>query len=181
MNKLIKVLGCILFAMAIGYKTFGQVVAPYPIQRLPRRRIIVQQYPYQRIPYQPVYPNGARIPKPVLRIEQVKENFIGRQLNLSPQEARAFWPLYRQYVQEQTAVKILKRQNNSVNSPNGTQQVDRELEYEEQLVEIRRHYRDEFLKILPPEKVSLLYKSERQFTDEMLKQLSERNTVRAGN
>ncbi len=87
--------------------------------------------------------------------------------------------MYRQYVQDQTAIRILKRQNNSTTSPDGTVQIDKELAYEQQLVEIRKHYRDEFLKILPPEKVSELYKSEREFNDEVLRQLSERS-VRAG-
>jgi len=48
------------------------------------------------------------------------------------------------------------------------------------VVAIRKHYRDEFLKILPAEKVSELYKSEREFTDELIRQLSERS-IRAGN
>jgi hypothetical protein len=53
------------------------------------------------------------------------------------------------------------------------------LAYDTQLVQIRKHYRDEFLKILPPEKVSEIYKSEREFNDEVLRQLKERS-VRAG-
>lgn len=104
----------------------------------------------------------------------VKENFLSRRMNLTASEEKSFWPLYRQYVQEQTAVRILKRQNNSSASSDGTQQIDRELAYETQLVNIRKHYRDEFLKVLPPEKVSILYKSEREFNDEVLRQLSER-------
>ncbi len=100
-------------------------------------------------------------------------------LKLTPEQAKAFWPLYRQYVQEQTAIRIAKRLNNSKDSPDGTQQIDNDLKYETELVNIRKHYRDEFLKILPPEKVSQLYKSEREFTDEMLRQLTERS-VRAG-
>ncbi|HAL82887.1 MAG TPA: hypothetical protein DCO83_12145 [Mucilaginibacter sp.] len=76
-------------------------------------------------------------------------------------------------------MRILIRENNSKTSPNGTRQIDNELKYETELVNIRKHYNDEFLKILPPQKVSELYKSEREFNDEVLKQLSERS-VRAG-
>jgi hypothetical protein len=124
----------------------------------------------------PVRPRPAAVRK----IEQVKENYIGQRLNLTNEESKAFWPLYRQYVQDQTAVRILKRQNNSNNTPNGTEQIDKDLQYETELLNIRKHYKDEFLKILPPEKVSQLYKSEREFNDEVLRQLSERS-VRAGN
>ena len=59
-------------------------------------------------------------------------------------------------------------------------QIDKEIYYESQLVAIRKRYKDAFLKILPPEKVSELYKSEREFRDELIKQLSERSE-RAGN
>ncbi|PWK77789.1 hypothetical protein LX99_02674 [Mucilaginibacter oryzae] len=91
-----------------------------------------------------------------------------------------FWPLYSQYQQELTAVRILKRLNNSTSSTNGTEQIDKEIYYESQLVGIRKRYRDLFAKILPPEKVSILYKSEQEFNDELIKQLSERSK-RAGN
>jgi hypothetical protein len=163
MNKLIKPVLCILFLLAPCYKSFGQVRVGMPV----RRYMPAQRYPRQNKP------------NPGKRIELVKEGFISRQLKLNPDESRAFWPLYRQYVQDQTAIRILKRQNMSNSSADGTKQIDLELQYETELVNIRKHYRDEFLKILPPEKVSELYKSERQFNDEVLKQLSERS-VRAG-
>jgi hypothetical protein len=166
MNKLIKTIFSILFISALSCSSFGQLRmrAPVPVQH--------NNIPMNRV--------NRPIPIAGRKIEKVKEGFISKQLSLTPEQSRAFWPLYRQYVQDQTAVRILKRQNNSTNSPNGTEQIDKELEYEEQLVEIRKHYRDEFLKILPPEKVSELYKSERQFNDEMLNILKER-TIRAGN
>jgi hypothetical protein len=161
MNKLIKPLIGILFMLAISFTGHGQM-------RFQRVVPVRRGMPLNRM--------GPGMPG--RRIEMVKENFIGRQLRLTPDEARAFWPVYRQYVQDQTAVQILKRQNNSNAAANGTEQIDRELGYESQLVEIRKRYSEEFKRILPPEKVSELYKSERQFKDEMLKQLSERPGVR---
>ncbi|HEY8782424.1 MAG TPA: hypothetical protein VIM16_12450 [Mucilaginibacter sp.] len=174
MNKFIKPIFCILFILAFGYKSFGQTRVRLPIERYgtPTR------VPVQRVPVQRSYPVN-RQPNSGGKIEVVKENYIGLRLKLTRDEAKAFWPLYRQYVQEQTAVRIAERINNSKDSPDGTRQIDNELKYETELVNIRKHFRDEFLKILPPEKVSELYKSEREFKDEMLRQLSERS-VRAG-
>lgn len=114
------------------------------------------------------------------KILEARNNFISQQLNLTDDEAHKFWPLYNQYQQDLTAVRILKRANNSNKSANGTEQVDKEIAYDKQMVEIRQRYRDEFMKILPAEKVSLLYKSEVEFKDELIKQLSERS-IRAGN
>jgi hypothetical protein len=158
MIKLIRFVLCFIFLAGIAFTSFGQ---------------------FRMRPVQRGIPERPR-PAAVRKIEQVKENYIGQRLNLTNEESKAFWPLYRQYVQDQTAVRILKRQNNSSNTPNGTEQIDKDLQYETELLNIRKHYKDEFLKILPPEKVSQLYKSEREFNDEVLRQLSERS-VRAGN
>ncbi len=150
MSRFLRYIVCASIAMAFGYSGYGQFRMRVPVQR----RIIVQP--------------------PARRLEAIKESFIARQLNLTPDQSRAFWPLYRQYVQDQTAVRIAKRENLQTTSPNGSQQAVNELQYETELVNIRKHYLEEFMKILPPEKVSLLYKSERDFNDEVVKQLSER-------
>jgi hypothetical protein len=132
--------------------------------------------------------NTFRRPAPVSKsrvirnpkLQAARDKFIGQQLSLTTDESRKFWPIYRQYQEDLTAIKILKKQNNSSSSANGMEQIDKELEYDNQMVQIRKHYRDEFLKILPPEKVSTLYKSEVEFTNELIKTFSERS-IRAGN
>jgi hypothetical protein len=149
MSRFIRYIVCAAIAMAFGFQSQGQFRMRVPVQR----RIMIQP--------------------PARKLELIKENFIARQLNLTPDQSRAFWPMYRQYVQDQTAVRIAKRENLQ-SSPNGSQQAVNELQYETELVNIRKHYLDEFMKILPPDKVSLLYKSERDFNDEVVRQLSER-------
>ncbi|TSD67829.1 hypothetical protein FFF34_010705 [Inquilinus sp. KBS0705] len=114
------------------------------------------------------------------KLVAARNRFITQQLSLTDDEARKFWPLYNKYQQELTAVRILKRLNNSNAQANGADQVNKDLEYDSQTLAIKKRYRDEFYKILPPEKVSELYKSESEFKDELIKQLSERS-VRAGN
>ena len=131
-----------------------------------RMRVSVQRRPIERM---------ERVPAPGRRVELVKEDFIAKRLNLTSDQSKAFWPVYRRYVQDLTAVRIAKRINNSSSTTDGTEQIDKELAYETELLNIRKHYRDEFLKILPPEKVSELYKSEREFNDEIVKQLGERS------
>jgi hypothetical protein len=157
MSKLTKpIFGILFLLLAFDFYSFGQMRMRAPFQHRPMQ---------QRM---------ERMPAAGRRIEVVKENFISKRLLLTPQESRAFWPLYRQYMQDVTAVRIAKRLNNSSSTTDGTEQINKDLAYETELLNIKKHYRDEFLKVLPPEKVSELYKSEREFTDEMLKQLSER-------
>ena len=157
MSSLLKLFSCIFITLVLSYNSYGQGRVLMPVRRFaPMNRVVVRQNPGKRT-------------------QVIKEAYISLRLKLTDDEGRAFWPLYRQYVEEQTAIRILKRQNNSNATINGTEQIEKELAYEQQLVEIRRRYKDEFLKVLPPEKVSELYKSEREFNDEVLKQLSERS------
>jgi hypothetical protein len=168
MNKLLKPIFCILFLLACTCG-IAQVRMRMPVRR---------GYPLNRMPRQNPR-NRVTQSNPGRKLEQVKETFIGQQLKLTPQESAAFWPLYRQYVQQLTAVRILKRMNNSDRSVDGTEQIRKDLDYESQIVAIKKQYSQQFLRILPPEKVSELYKSERQFNDEALRILSERS-IRAG-
>ncbi|MDB5089045.1 MAG: hypothetical protein JWR09_3039 [Mucilaginibacter sp.] len=165
MGKLIRTVLGIIIIMTVSYKSFGQRRVLVPVQRFsPVQRPVVRSAKQ---------PNGGK------KIQAVKEGFLNQRLNLTSKESKAFWPLYRKYSEELTAVKILKRINNTNASADGAQQVDLDLKYETQIVDIKKRYRDEFYKILSPEKVSILYKSEHEFNDEVLKQLTERS-VRAG-
>lgn len=125
-------------------------------------------------------PNANLRVKRNLKLYAARNKFLSQQLALNDADGRKFWPLYNQYQEELTAVLILRRLNNQNPQTNGTQQIDKELDYDSQVVTIKKHYRDEFLKILPADKVSALYKSEREFNDEVKRQLTERS-IRAGN
>ncbi|QEC78126.1 hypothetical protein [Mucilaginibacter ginsenosidivorax] len=159
MVKLIRHIFTVLFFVAMGYQLHAQE---------------------QLVPAGRVAPNTKLKKGTGAKLEAARNNYISRQLDLSDAEGRKFWPLYRSYQQELTAVRILKRLNNSKAASNGTEQIDKEIYYESQLVAIRKRYRDAFAKILPPEKVSMLYKSEQEFNDELIKRLSE-SSERAGN
>lgn len=111
---------------------------------------------------------------PERRVENVKVNYIRTRLNLPPEQAVKFFPLYQEYQQELFNVRKLKRQNN-LNAADGTEQINKELMYENEIVQIKIKFNNAFLKVLPPDKVSELYKAEREFNDELVRQLSERN------
>ncbi len=158
MYKLANHIFIIFLLLGIGTSTFGQVQKPN-YHRPPnfQERVI------------------RRPPNEVSKIEQVRESYISQRLNLSSDESQKFWPIFRRYQDALKEVRRKRRLNNSSSQANGTDQINRELFYESELVNIRKYYTDEFLKILPPEKVSEMFKSEREFTDELIKQLSERS------
>jgi hypothetical protein len=157
MNKLGRHVFVILFVVSIGCTAYGQV-----------RRV-----PYYA-PRPPVYRNRVVAPVPEQKVEVVKERYIYRQLALTPAQAQKFIPLYQEYQRELFNIRKLKRFNNTSAQANGPDQVNKELYYDEQILNIRRSFNNAFLKVLPAEKVSQLYKSEREFNDELVRQLSER-------
>jgi hypothetical protein len=154
MNKLLKYIFASLFVVCTGYQSYAQYYPAPP----PGARVVIRQQ------------TG-----PEYRVLNVKERFIKKQLRLSPEQAQKFFPLYHEYQMELFNMQRLKRLNNSSVQPDGTAQVNKDLYYDTQIIKIKQRFKDDFLKILPPEKVSELYKSEREFNDELVRSLSERN------
>jgi hypothetical protein len=120
-------------------------------------------------------PVAKSLPQPqnlgLSKIQVVKEGFLKTELALTKDQDTHFWPVYRKYQSELFEIRRLKRLNNSDAQANGAEQVKKDMEYDAQLMNIRKHYNEEFLKILPSEKVSQLLKSERAFNDELLRKL----------
>ncbi|HTE00024.1 MAG TPA: hypothetical protein VK668_12100 [Mucilaginibacter sp.] len=156
MYKLARHFFILSFLLIAGYTALGQV---RPFRQPPnyQQRVIRKQ-------------NG------ISKIDAVQETYIAKRLNLSADQSVKFWPLYRRYRDAIKEVRRKKRINNSSAQADGTDQIQKELFYEGELVNIRKYYTDEFLKMLPPDKVSQIFKSEREFTDELIKQLRERST-----
>ncbi len=154
MNKLCKHVFVILLISCISYSAYSQHVR-MQLRQQNRATVVRSQNPGMR------------------RIQVVKESFLSQQLALTRQQGEKFWPIYRQYQNELFEVRRLKRLNNSDAQANGAEQVKKDLDYDAQLVDIRKHYNEEFMKVLPPEKVSQLIKSEREFNDELVRKLHE--------
>jgi hypothetical protein len=111
------------------------------------------------------------------KVEQVRETYLSRRLALTARESARFWPVYRQYQDALTAIRDKIKINNSKQQPDGAQQVENNLQYQTDLLNVRKYYTAEFLKILPPDKVSEMTKAEKEFQDELIKQLRERQAA----
>lgn len=108
------------------------------------------------------------------KIETIKSDFVSENMHLSTDEANKFWPVYNNYQREMNVVLHQKRQN-MLNSQNNAQDVVNDnFEFDSKILNIKKHYNDEFSKILPPEKVMHFWKSERQFNEEMIKRLKNK-------
>lgn len=101
------------------------------------------------------------------RIEALKIAFLTKKLNLSPEEAQNFWPIYNNYSAEMRQARIAQRTNMAT-----------ELQTEEKILNIRKKYSVEFKKALSQEKIDTFFRSEKDFGNYVQKELSERRERR---
>ncbi len=149
----------IMFATSAQVSADGRV----PRQRVPKagRNVNLNEHPIIK----------AKVLDKLKRTQDRKVAFMTRQLDLPPAMNDKVMPLYKQYLEELNAAQLEKRQNNLNPQPNSQDKAD---EIDQKIVDIRRHYRAEFRKILPEDKVIQLYKSDQEFNDELVKQLREK-------
>ncbi|MBC7827024.1 MAG: hypothetical protein H7122_04715 [Chitinophagaceae bacterium] len=104
------------------------------------------------------------------RLQAYKIAFLTKKLNLSPEEAQRFWPIYNKYEDELRAARIENRQNKAS-----------EIVTEEKILNIRKKYNGEFTKALSTEKVNTLFRSEREFGNIVQKEFLERRNQKNNN
>lgn len=100
------------------------------------------------------------------RIEVIKMAYISRELNLSPQEAQNFWPVYNNYQNELKQARL--------------QYPDNEIEYEKKAVEIKQHYQESFKKVLGSDnqRLNKVYTTDKKFRDMIRTELQNRQRFR---
>lgn len=108
------------------------------------------------------------------QIEAIKIAYLTRRLELTPEESQKFWPVYNQYQDELGALNRQKKQTRTENADNPNQLVDDDLKFETKTLELKKKYRQEFGKVLSAEKVKKLYMAERDFREELIRQLRNR-------
>jgi hypothetical protein len=102
-------------------------------------------------------------------LEAYKTAFITQRLNLTPEEAQKFWPIYNAYIAE-------------VRQANGNYRRDGdELKHEEARLNIKKKYSVEFLKAISPGKINDFFRAEIDFENFVKKELQRRQMERYPN
>ena len=107
--------------------------------------------------------------KDIGRLQAYKIAFLTKKLNLSPEEAQKFWPIYNKYETELRSARIEGRSTK------------KEIETEEKILNIRKKYNTEFTKAISSEKVNQLFKSEREFSNMIQREILERRNQKNNN
>ena len=99
------------------------------------------------------------------KIKALKIAFITQKLQLTPEEAQRFWPVYDQYENEIKALQMDRNQETA-------------LENEEKLLNVRKKYLGSFQKVIGPDKTNQLFNAERDFRTILIRRLQNRNQQR---
>lgn len=118
-------------------------------------------------------------PKHRERIKALKIAYITEHVNLSAEQAEKFWPVYNMFESEMHNLHrgfMEKYRNDNPNTDRRTahEYIDANLDFQEQALELKKKYKDEFLKVISAQQVADLYRAERGFKEMLLKELRRR-------
>ncbi len=97
-------------------------------------------------------------------IESIKRSYIGKEIKLTTQEAKFFWPLYSNYTSEVNNAKKIAGNNVIV--------------FDENVLAIKKRYQLEFRKILGSyARANLVFLYEKKFRDILRRELQKRRML----
>jgi hypothetical protein len=95
------------------------------------------------------------------KIQSLEIAFISRKLNLKPEEAQKFWPVFNEYRRDIRQMGISHKQ-----------QPDHDvLEFEQKLIDIRKKYKDQFSGAIGKQRVNEFFKAEHEFRGVLLNRI----------
>lgn len=103
------------------------------------------------------------------KVEALKVAFITERLNLDGKTAERFWPIYNQYEDEMRSFKQQMRKGKDDLS------AEEMLDKEQKVLDIRKKYAPQFLKVISNEQLSNLYVAERDFRAKVLMHMKKNN------
>ena len=120
------------------------------------------------------------------RVDAMKIGFLTERLNLTSEEAKIFWPVYNMYSDELEKLRKSRRENiintkenlDELSDAELEKNVDNEIIFRQNELEIIKKYHPQFKKILPIRKVAKLYKSEDDFKRRLLEMIQGRKEDR---
>lgn len=120
------------------------------------------------------------------RIEAYRAQFLTEELELTPEEAQQFWPVYNQYRKKVDAIQLERMRKHArfrgnpkaeleaLSDQEVYREVESEMKMQQELLDLRKEYFRKFDDVLPIKKVALLYRAEGEFQRRLIRRLGER-------
>jgi Spy/CpxP family protein refolding chaperone len=95
------------------------------------------------------------------KIQAMEMAFITKELNLSPEEAQKFWPVFNQYRNELKTISAEKKINDH-------------LEKQQKMLDIRKKYREDFSKVMNHDRANKVFGAEDEFKSLVRREFQKR-------
>ena len=165
MKKVFTIILCVLCMAQAGFSQ-------------PRHRPVRPQV--TRPPMTPRQRFRMNHPRAFERIRAIKVAYITNRLNFTSEQSANFWPVYNRYEEEvmnkrdEFAQKYANTNPGKADDATSRKYIDDNLDYQQEVLNIRRKYNDEFLKVISPQQVAELYNSEKDFNKMLIQQLNKK-------
>lgn len=118
------------------------------------------------------------------KLESMKIGYLTRELDLTPEEAQKFWPVYNEFSNKEHELRKAKRSKmkesgkslDELSDKEVEALVDEEMVFRQKELDLQKEYHKQFKTILPPRKVAKLYRAEEKFKRELVKKIQEKKS-----
>ncbi|MCX6294732.1 MAG: hypothetical protein NTX97_01485 [Bacteroidetes bacterium] len=122
-------------------------------------------------------------------IESMKIAFITNKLDLTPEEAQKFWPVYNQFNDKLQEMRKKRREEDREAKKNFDDMTDKETDqliennfaFQQKELDLQKEYNVKFKAVLPIKKVAKLYATEEQFKRVLIDKLKDKDRPPVGN
>jgi len=118
--------------------------------------------------------------RPMQRIHAAKMAYISDRLRLTETQSAQFIPVYREYEEDLRAVRRPYKEKYKLQTGDegggvqAWQYLEDDLDYQQDVIALKRRYTDRFLKVLSSQQLADMYVAEREFKKVLMKRLEER-------
>ena len=120
---------------------------------------------------------NSRRTEAMAKVKEYRVEYFTKNLELSSQEAKAFWPIYNDYQAKKEAIKTRADRRRKVELMNDTEvetYLTEHLDNEQKLLDLKKDFFRQVKVVLPIRKVAIIPKVEQQFRKEILSEMRKR-------
>ena len=111
------------------------------------------------------------------RIEAQRIAFITQRVNLTPEEAQSFWPIYNEYREKEKQLKDNRTSRSEIldlDEAEAEQYLDKLLSLEQQELDLKKTYTVKLKSVISAKKILRFYAAERMFKERLLQAMNQR-------
>lgn len=118
------------------------------------------------------------------RVQALRIAIFTEVLQLTPEEAQGFWPIYNEYLDKREALVQQYRPAKQLDAMSDTEveeQIKRHFEQQQRELDLEKEVFQKLRKVLPLRKIAKIPQAEREFRESLLKKLQEAREQRRQN